>query len=497
MYSSGGHFQLELPSGDNEGPKGLWEIPPFTTKPVIRIRFQGHTPGNYSAFIRIKIAEPSFNNIDSNNKNEEQILVIPVEFEILPKYGVYAVNPLLEFGQLAVGMADMKVFRQKLFLKHSESQLDVNELEFESLTYLSGLYYQNNTTIELIPNDMTDTVVCLNEKLELILKNKTSYTYHIDLILRADIFKGNLHYNVNKTLFLIDTPEKANNRLEEVEEDGIDNTVGTNSLYNRLIKLRNDFQIPMVIFNVTSSSSESVKLSLQLSSFKMGSILRPGHSIDLFVSTALVNEQQKDKSEQQSEQDLKDLKNYKTVIYVFTNVTNFEIPIVISTARLFVTTQTQTIWHHNTSVYTKELHLGSVLLKEVSRNGFIILQNRNSIPIHLSNIGVKRPQGVYYHVFYHGCIRASELKENSVNGVDLEKANYRITSLLEEGDVAVYEANIQSYVMEHSAAHFRISTEYENITVDIKFTTALGRLEVDQEKLHFINCFPVSLNNFY
>lgn len=492
MYSSGGLFQLELPSGDNEGPKGLWEIPPLTTKPVIRIRFQGHTPGNFSAFIRIKIAEPSLNASDSNRKNDEQILVIPVEFEILPIYGVYAVNPLVEFGQLAVDVTEMKVFSRKLSLKHSQNQLDINELEFDSLTSLSGIYFENNNTIKLIPNDMPGNAISLNEKMQLILKNKTSYTYHIDLLLRANLFKGNLHYNVNKTIFLIDGSEKANDRQVEVEEDGIDNTVANSSLNNRLIQMRNDFHIPIIIFNITSGSKENVKLNLQMPTFEMGTILRPGYSLDLFVSIAFVKKQQKEKSDLQSEQDLQDPKNYKTVIYVLTNITNFEIPIVISTARLFVTTQTHTIWNHNTSLYTKELNLGSVLLKEISKNGFIILQNRNPIPIHLGNIGVKKPQGVYYHVFYHGCIRANELIEYRNNGIDLKKANYKITSLLEEGDAAVYELNIQSYITEQSVAHFRASTEYENVTVDIKFTTALGRLEVDQEKLHFINCFPVS-----
>lgn len=95
MYSSGGQFQLELPSGTNEGPKNLWEIPAFALKPIIRIKFHGNTPGHHSAYIRIKIS-----GFDPGDPSLEDVLIVPVEFQILQEYGLYTEGPILNFGRI-------------------------------------------------------------------------------------------------------------------------------------------------------------------------------------------------------------------------------------------------------------------------------------------------------------------------------------------------------------------------------------------------------------
>lgn len=57
VFSSGSQFQLELPTSDPEAPSVIWEIPAFSTRTIIRVRFRASTPGHHKAFIRIMVSD--------------------------------------------------------------------------------------------------------------------------------------------------------------------------------------------------------------------------------------------------------------------------------------------------------------------------------------------------------------------------------------------------------------------------------------------------------
>lgn len=86
MYSSGGDFHLELPTGELEGPKDMWEIPPLQTKAVIRVRFQAKTEQNHTAYVRIKV------------NSSEEILVVPLEVEVSAEGGIFHPQGSIDFG---------------------------------------------------------------------------------------------------------------------------------------------------------------------------------------------------------------------------------------------------------------------------------------------------------------------------------------------------------------------------------------------------------------
>ncbi|CAG2123583.1 unnamed protein product, partial [Medioppia subpectinata] len=68
MYTTGGGLHLELPNGEPEGLKNLWQIAPFETKTIMRANFLARSERNHTSYIRIK-----------TNSSDEHFVILPVE----------------------------------------------------------------------------------------------------------------------------------------------------------------------------------------------------------------------------------------------------------------------------------------------------------------------------------------------------------------------------------------------------------------------------------
>ncbi|KAH8290315.1 hypothetical protein KR054_001904 [Drosophila jambulina] len=451
IYSSGGEFQLELPSGGSEGPQNLWEIPPHTLKPVIRISFHGRTAGNHSAYIRIKIAEQEL------DLGQENVLVIPVEFEILPRHSAYARNPLADFGRLATLNAP-NALQFKLDVRNDQS----HRLFGSYLRRIPGLSFDaNNTSIVLDPR-LFEGTESVNDLLVISSSNQSSSSDAdpvFTVLVRAEIFHGGLSYDGNVTKFV-------SSSLDGAEAAPLEK--------KRSLMVRNSFAQPLILFNVslTAPVDESLLEVTLLGAPRI--VLQPGESVEL-LRLNLLNEDVP----------------FESFLRIETNVTVFELPLVSCSGRLHVSTQPfqlrldQDV--QKESAYSLDLDLGTVPFAEMSRDGFVLLHNDNPVAVKITNWFFKHSKTVYSQSSFLGCRRAEDWERDSAHN---ESNPWHLCTELRPGDSAVFKVAIQTYEAEATYGTLKVWTPYELIRVRVKFEASVGQLEIEQEQLDFKNCFP-------
>ncbi|XP_004520657.1 transmembrane protein 131 homolog [Ceratitis capitata] len=476
VYSSGGQFQLELPSGVQEGPQTLWEIPPYETKSVIRIRFHARTVGNHTAYIRIKISEQANNSASDKEENHGNVLVIPVEFEILPKHGLYAQNPVVNFGHFSTaasadGIKDgnIKPLQIKLQLHSSHTRLRHKLLDF-TLRKIPGLTFDPKEGVVSLETDLFNSTTILDE---VMILRSTPYTPHHDsfsnvpheftVLIRAKVFKGRLYYDSNSTNFVTQA------------------TLGTRGGNKRILIVRNDYEIPLALLNVSlpqyDENNRALRAEFSSDYLKVVNVtgflvLPPGGSLAL-LQLQMLNSSM----------------TYKTTLLIRTNITHIEVPLVVCSGRLHVSTYDTARIQADAS-YSVDLNLGTIPLAETSHCGYIVLHNRNPLSIKLNNWHFETPQGVYFSTSFRGCLRLASLRALRNDTLKIDSAKLKLCTHMEEGDVAVFQVTIQSYITEQHQCTLKIWTAYEEILTTVRFRTWIGKLEVDQEKLYFSHCFP-------
>ncbi|XP_034133405.1 transmembrane protein 131 homolog isoform X4 [Drosophila guanche] len=459
IYSSGGEFQLELPSGGSEGPQNLWEIPPHTLKPVIRISFHGRTAGNHSAYIRIKISELE--------ELEESILVIPVEFEILPKHTPYARNPLADFGRVATHNAEAMEFKLDMH-DHNEHS---SELFGSYLRNIPGLFFDPNSTSIVLDPKLFESSETINDLLVISSKSSSSSPDPVQpftVLVRAEIFKGGLSFDGNVTKFLTGGSTADGSEAASPLER------------KRSLVVRNNFAMPLILYNV--SLSEPIDESL-LEVTMMGDalqvLLQPGDSVELLKLNLLNDEVM-----------------FKSSLRIDTNVTTFEMPVVSCSGRLHVSAQPFVLRipqkkrerELQPEVPSLELDLGTVPYAQMSRDGYVILRNDNPMPIKITNWFFKEPKTVYSTSSFFGCLLAEDI-ENSQDDLN-EATRLHICRYLGQGDSAVFQVAVKTYIDGPAEGTLKVWTPYEVVRVPVKFKASMGQLDIDQEQLSFKNCFP-------
>lgn len=438
----------------------------------MHILFHSKTAGNHSTYIRIKIDEPT----EDLDKTTEKVLVVPVEIEVLNEYSIYAKNPLIDFGVLAAGDSSGNkraiVLQHKVDFFYSETNEIVRPLVVTGDLVPFGIKYDvQQSAITLNPSILAQSehlnsghhLLTLNVSAQLNSVTSPVY-YKVYLLLRYDLYKGLLHYDPEVTLF---TPKDK-------------------CSHQRTLTITNYFQLPLLIFNISiiDPSYNRNIFSVQPRQIYSGIILGSFESLDAMNFSLISTDVQG--------------VNYKTIVAIHTNLTIFEIPLIVTSGRLNVFIQTDSLWNSSNSIYSTELNLGKRL-----HTTYVILQNLNPFEVKIRNWNMNSPAMVRCSIVYLGCIRAktSNYIQNAAV-VNLKKSNYSISYLMEENDLAVFSIDVNL----HSSAinkldnfiitqSMTIATVFENITVSLKLLLPDGRLSVDQENIRFDNCFPVKYSD--
>ncbi|XP_058814919.1 transmembrane protein 131 homolog [Topomyia yanbarensis] len=461
IYSSGGNFQLELPSGAQEGPQALWEIPPHSTRSVIRVRFHGKTAGNHTAYVRIKISGGS-----QNPSLADKMLVVPIEIEISKETGIYSKVPFLDLG---VGGIKENITRISLNLTNSgDHKIDITS------------YGVHSTTMEIIKavKVFIDTQR-FHPVFEITVNWTKLATYseikgflYVDYTLKdspknlvyawvefyGQVLKGKLEYNTDALKFLTFASDESerNSQLQVA----------------RPLVVWNKFNVPFSISNITVP--DNCSRNFRIEGFLPKTIL-PDQEQTLFrISRILADNLNR---------------SIATYIRLVTNVTEFDLPVYSYTGKLkrilpFSTTAPRPpADYEKLDLDERELNFGILPISTIGET-LIAFYNTNPVEISIRHwkgaITSEGSGAPTITVILRGC--GPHSGENLI-----------FCNTIQPNHWIVFQVSVQSSTTDSYQGRFSITTDYEEIVTPITFTTAVGKLELNRELLHFDSCFPGKL----
>lgn len=118
-FTSGGNFQLEMLRGNLDGElQGRWQIPAYTERAVVRVRFHAFQSGMHAAYVRIIVVSHSMLRrqkrvkpytfhthkniklVDEDSTVSDMELVVPIEIEVTDHpSSLFLEQPMLNFGR--------------------------------------------------------------------------------------------------------------------------------------------------------------------------------------------------------------------------------------------------------------------------------------------------------------------------------------------------------------------------------------------------------------
>lgn len=431
---------MELPGGSgSEGPQALWQIPPFTAKPIIRVRFTATQPGNHSAYVRIKVSA------ENNSELEDVVLVVPIEVEIYNYYGIYSETPILNFG---IGGTEDKPKRLVVDLLNSGKEpVSIQRYSVECDSNVSdGVSLSMETTID---NNGKHSTITATVDWSAIKSDKyfrgsiviTALVQNKDVIYRipftGELLKGSIYYNESNTKFV--TTQKDT----KVSKDFL---------------LKNNFEISLAITNVTLPDDCSMYFKTSEFTPKM---LEPGEESIIF-KLSLVNSMTTSKH-----------------LLLHTNINTYEIPVSSYDGLLRRIVPVDEKTYNGIGVDEKSINFGTLPLSTLS-DTVLAFVNDNPVPITIHNWTGTISGVASIYVILRGC-------------GNLTMENLKFCYFIQPGEWIVFQVSVLSNAVGTFIGKLTVKTDYEELITPIKFSTAMGKLEFTTNMLDESLCFPVSI----
>ncbi|OWF37267.1 transmembrane protein 131-like isoform X2 [Mizuhopecten yessoensis] len=435
MFSSEGDLHLELPTGELEAPKNLWEIPPYETKAVMKANFIGRVENNHTAFIRIK----------TNQEQNSRLLILPVEVEVSSVPGIYSPLELIDFGILRT--LDEPTTIQLSLVNTGPKPLHVTGITVSPPNNAISIEFR---PIRLQPDIIRHTPVAqitfkaaraLHPKQwsgKIIVKTKNSQVKTV-LPYQATVLHGSLVYNSNSSQFF--SPKNLMN-------------------ITRVMMFTNTFNFSIVIYNVTLPSDIAHFFSIL--NFTEPVTLQPQHTLVPFLLQFHPNETQL---------------HFNSHLTLHTNASTFTVPIVVYNGELKVIP-------HRPERFKGQLDFGTMGIQE-TRSMVFTLRNDNPVDVHIGEItpdlngtvvqflGMEKGNGTTL-------TRIHNTTDVDYNFLKIKPYHFAVFSLnLTAPD---YEGDFSTEML--------ITTQFQDIWIPVSVRTAAGSLHFIPESLVFDKAYP-------
>ncbi|KAL6258759.1 hypothetical protein P5V15_010707 [Pogonomyrmex californicus] len=442
VYSSGGEFQLELPSGEPEGTRELWEILPYQTKPIIRLTFNAYAEKNHTAYIRFKV------------NNTAEVLVVAVEVEVKSGAGLHwgGSSGIINLG---MGGSLQPPIRHPIALKNSAKKaIKVVNIINTPVSKALKLHFEP----AIIPGE-TDIPIAIGM---LVYDWKTG----LDL----QHFKGKL---IIKAIGPGGSSQKlAIPWVAQVLQGGLEvNTSITHycspqSNQARNFSVVNKFKLPLAITNVTMCSN--AKSLFTIKNFTPR-VIKPEQKINIF-SLQLAKERKGDNVKMESS------------ILIHSNVSVTEVPVLSYDGKL-----------KKVMPGEKEDDMGTMNFGTVGsgteNEAIFALENQNPVNVELHSWGVNMPGAVLELM---GC------QNGPADLLDKEFRNITVCShsgnqYIKPEFLAIFKIKVKTPMVEEDTivGDVFVRTTYERFTLPVYMRVAHGKISL--KKLIFTDCFPGSI----